>query len=34
MTGTDPIPEKMAHKAEITEGAANLMRQLSGEDEE
>ena len=34
MTGTDPIPEKMTHKAEITEGAANLMRQLSGEDEE
>ena len=36
MTGTDidSVPEKMAHKAEITEGAANLMRQLSGEDEE
>lgn len=26
--------EKMAHKAEITDGVANLMRQLSGEDEE
>ena len=34
MTGTYPISEKMAHKSEITEGAANLMRQLSGEDEE
>ena len=30
----DPVPEKMAHKGEITEGIADLMRQLSGEDEE
>ena len=30
----DTVPEKMAHKAEITKGIANLMRQLSGEDEE
>ena len=29
-----PVPEKMAHKGEITEGIADLMRQLSGEDEE
>ena len=30
----DTVPEKMAHKGEITEGIADLMRQLSGEDEE
>ena len=30
----DPVPEKMGHKGEITEGIADLMRQLSGEDEE
>ncbi|MBO4389795.1 MAG: hypothetical protein J5825_02930 [Lachnospiraceae bacterium] len=30
----DPVPDKMAHKGEITEGIADLMRQLSGEDEE
>ena len=30
----ESVPEKMAHKGEITEGIADLMRQLSGEDEE
>lgn len=30
----DTVPEKMAHKGGITEGIADLMRQLSGVDEE